>query len=227
MLKLCPYEVARPLAIIFNKCQEEGSFPSLWKLANVQPVHKKNAKDDKTNYRPISLLSICSKIYEKIVFDSIYTFLTENNLLTSHQSGFRPGDSTINQLLAITTEIYTSFETLNETRAVFLDMSKAFDKVWHSGLLFKLKQNGIGGSLLKMLEVYLSERKQRVVLNGQESSWKPLSSGVPQGSVLGPLLFLIYINDLTQNISSTMKLFADDSSLFIKVNDIQEAHLSL
>ena len=106
-------------------------------------------------------------------------------------------------------------------------MSKAFDKVWHSGLLFKLKQNGIGGSLLKMLEVYLSERKQRVVLNGQESSWKPLSSGVPQGSVLGPLLFLIYINDLTQNISSTMKLFADDSSLFIKVNDIKQAHLSL
>ena len=215
MLKLCPDEVARPLCLIFNKCISTGSFPTAWKHANVQPVHKKNSRQDKSNYRPISLLTICSKIYEKIIFDSLYSFLIENHLLSPNQSGFRPGDSTINQLLAITTEIYNSFEKRQETRAAFLDISKAFDKVWHPGLIFKLKQNGINGNLLLMLQNYLSNRKQRVVLNGIESTWEPIISGVPQGSVLGPLLFLIYINDLTQNILANIKLFADDSSLFI------------
>ena len=227
MLKICPNEVSIPLFLIFKKCLESGSFPSAWKFANVQPVHKKNSRQDKSNYRPISLLCICSKIYEKVVFDAMYKFLLENNLLSSNQSGFRPGDSTINQLLAITTEIYNSFENRQETQAAFLDISKAFDKVWHPGLIFKLRQNGINGKLLLMLENYLTNRKQRVILNGIESSWEPISSGVPQGSVLGPLLFLLYINDLTENISANIKLFADDSSLFIKVSDIDAAHQTL
>jgi hypothetical protein len=102
----------------------------------------------------------------------------DNNLLSPYQSGFRSGNSTINQLLAITTEIYNSFENRQETRATFLDISKAFDKVWHPGLIFKLKQNGINGNLLSMLEHYLSNRKQRVILNGIESSWEPIFSGV-------------------------------------------------
>jgi hypothetical protein len=152
MLKLCPDEVAKPLCLIFKKCIDTGSFPSQWKLANVQPVHKKNSRQEKTNYRPISLLPICGKIFEKIVFDALYTYLMANGLLSKNQSGFRPGDSTINQLLAITTEIYNAFETLNETRAVFLDISKAFDKVWHEGLLFKLKQNGIRGNLYNVIK---------------------------------------------------------------------------
>jgi len=227
MLKICPKEVARPLYLIFKKCLELGSFPSSWKYANVQPVHKKNCRQDKSNYRPISLLCICSKIFEKIVFDGMYKFFVENNLLSPNQSGFRPGDSTINQLLAITTEIHNAFENRQETRAAFLDISKAFDKVWHPGLIFKLKQNGINGNLLNMLEHYLSDRKQRVILNGIESPWESIISGVPQGSVLGPLLFLIYINDLTQNISANIKLFADDSSLFIKVSNVEEAHQTL
>ena len=227
MLKTCPDEVARPLFLIFKKCLESGSFPSAWKHANVQPVHKKNSRQDKSNYRPISLLCICSKIYEKIVFDTMYKFFLDNNLLSPNQSGFRPGDSTINQLLAITTEIYNAFENRKETRAAFLDISKAFDKVWHSGLIFKLKQNGISGNLLNMLKNYLMDRKQRVILNGIESSWEPIFAGVPQGSVLGPLLFLIYINDLTQNISANIKLFADDSSLFIKVDNVETAHQTL
>ena len=227
MLKICPLEIARPLCLIFKKCIESGTFPLTWKFANVQPVHKKNSRQDKTNYRPISLLPICSKIFEKIVFDSMYSFLINNNLISENQSGFRPGDSTINQLLAITTEIYNSFEKRDETRAVFLDMSKAFDKVWHEGLISKMRQNGINGNLLKMLESYLSNRKQRVVLNGVDSPWEEIQSGVPQGSVLGPLMFLIYINDLTDNISANIKLFADDSSLFIKVRDIHLAQETL
>ena len=157
----------------------------------------------------------------------MYSFFVQNELISKHQSGFRPGDSTINQLLAITDEIYQSFESNDETRAAFLDISKAFDKVWHEGLLFKLKCNGISGNLYSFISDYLSDRKQRVVLNGTESSWLPIESGVPQGSVLGPLLFLLYINDLTEGISSNMRLFADDSSLFIKVRDVGESHAQL
>ena len=150
-------------------------------------------------------------------------FFTENKLISKNQSGFIPGDSTINQLLAITTEIFNAFESVDETRAVFLDISKAFDKVWHEGLVFKLRQNGIKDNLINLITSFLSNREQRVVLNGVQSNWEHIYSGVPQGSVLGPLLFLIYINDLSENINSKLKLFADDSSLFIKVRNVDEA----
>ena len=154
-------------------------------------------------------------------------FLHSNDLLSDNQSGFRPGDSTINQLLSITHDIYVSFENQSETRAVFLDISKAFDKVWHEGLLYKLHCSYIDGNLLNLLSSFLSNRFQRVVLNGTHSDWLPLKSGVPQGSVLGPLLFLVYINDLTDNISSNIKLFADDSSLFTRVDGINVTHSRL
>ena len=190
-------------------------------------MHKKSSRQVKTNYRPISLLPIFSKIFEKVLFDGLYSFLHSNNLLSDNQSGFRPGDSTINQLLSITHDIYVSFENQSETRAVFLDISKAFDKVWHEGLLHKLNCSGVDGNLLNLLSSFLSNRFQRVVLNGTHSDWLPLKSGVPQGSVLGPLLFLVYINDLTDNISSNIKLFADDSSLFTRVNGINITHSRL
>ena len=224
MLKICPNEVSYPLKLIFEKSLLSSSFPSAWKLANIQPVHKKSSRQLKTNYRPISLLPVCCKIFEKIIFDNLYTFINSNNLLSPFQSGFRPGDSTINQLLSITTEIYEAFENHDEVRAIFLDISKAFDKVWHAGLLHKLKQNGINGSLYHLMGDYLSNRKQRVVLNGIESEWEDVLSGVPQGSVLGPLLFLIYINDLSDGIYSRMRLFADDSSLFARVTDLNATH---
>ena len=227
LLKLCPDEISIPLKLLFTKSFQTGLYPEIWKRANVQPVHKKDSRQDIKNYRPISLLPICGKIFEKTLFDSLYVFLTSNSLLSKNQSGFRPGDSAINQLLSITTEIYECFEDYDEVRAVFLDLSKAFDKVWHEGLIFKFKRCGIDGVFLKLLENYLSNRKQRVVLNGQESEWVDIHSGVPQGSVLGPLLFLIYINDLSDNISSNVKLFADDVSLFTRVRDINTTHEQL
>ena len=160
-------------------------------------------------------------MFEKIIFNNLYHYLNSNNLITRNQSGFRPGDSTTNQLLFLVDEIHQAFEDRNslEVRAVFLDISKAFDKVWHGGLIFKLKQNGISGSLFKLLANYLNNRKHRVVLNGSCSDYSEIESGVPQGSVLGPLLFLIYINDLERNIKSNIKCFADDTMLFSIVKD--------
>ena len=188
LIKKCKNELAKPLKIIFDKCLASGTYPSLWKKANVQPVHKKDSRQIASNYRPISLLCISGKIFEKIIFDQMYRFFNSNHLITEHQSGFRPGDSTINQLLSITHEIFISFEQFDETRAAFLDISKAFDKTWHEGLIYKLKNFGISGNLLTLLTNYLSDRYQRVVLNGQESDWEKINAGVPQGSVLGPLL---------------------------------------
>ena len=225
MIKLCGNSICKPLSIIFKDCLSEGKFPHEWKKANVVPVHKKGNKQSLENYGPISLLPICSKIFERLIYNEMFTFFTENNLISPNQSGFRPGDSCVNQLLAITHEIYKSFDEGFEVRGVFLDISKAFDKVWHEGLLLKLNQNGISGNLLKLLRDFLSYRKQRVVLHGQHSSWDNINTGVPQGSILGPLLFLIYINDLSNNLSSNCKLFADDTSLF-SVGKAQEVIFS-
>ena len=145
----------------------------------------------------------------------------ENNLITRNQSGFVPLDCTTSQHLYLISDIHECFEdpTSLELRAVFLDISKAFDKVWHEGLLFKLKQNGVDGNLFKFFECYLSNRYQRVGLNGQYSEYSQIKSGVPQGSVLGPLLFLIYINDLEKGIRSNIKFYADDTMLYSIVHD--------
>ena len=221
MLKLCGEHLCVPLKIIFDNILETGIFPDQWKEANVTPVHKKNDKQIITNYRPISLLPILAKVFEKIVFKNLFNYLVSNNLITKNQSGFRPGDSCTNQLLSLVNDIHTAFDDKNclEVRSVYLDMSKAFDKVWHEGLIFKLKQNGIEGKLLALFGNYLRNRKQRVVINGMESSWGNINAGVPQGSVLGPLLFLVYINDLEEGIKSSVKFFADDTSLFSIVRD--------
>ena len=128
----------------------------------------------------------------------MYDSLTENDLLSPNQSGFRSGDSCINQLLSINHEILNAFDKGLEVRGIFLDISKAFDKVWHDGLIFKLRQNGISGDL-NISQDFLCNRKQRVVLNGQCSSWADVNAGVPQGSILGLFLFLIYINDLSEH----------------------------
>ena len=190
---------------------------------------KKNSKQLVSNYRPVSLLLICSKIFEKVIFDSIFNFMIQNNLLNSCQSGFRPNDSCINQLISITHNIYRAFDANPslEIRGVFLDLSKAFDKVWHESLLYKLKNNGINGNALQLIESFLHNRRQRVVLNGQYFSWLSIRAGVPQGSVLGPLFFLIYINYLPEGLNSEVKFFTGDTSLFSIVNCVSTSASAL
>ena len=227
MLKLCGESIYKPLNLIFKSCLETGQFPSDWKKANVVPVFKKGDKQLLKNYRPISLLPIIGNIFERLLYNQMFEFFIRNDLISRNPSGFKPSDSCINQLLAITHEIYKSFDACLDVRAVFLDISKAFDKVWHQGLLYKLKQNGISGNLLETLTDFLKDRKQRVVLNGQNSSLANIEAGVPQGSILGPLLFLIYINDLPDNLSTNVKLFADDTSLFSVVHDIATSSCDL
>ena len=154
--------------------------------------------------------------FEKLIFNELFTFFKKRNLLSKHQSGFHSGDSYIYQLLAITHDIFLSFDSNPslETRGVFLDISKAFDRVWHDGLLFKLKQNGVSGNLLGLIKSFHSDRVQRVTLNGKISDWKCILAGVPQGSILGPLFFLVYINNLANDLKLNVTLFTDDISLF-------------
>ena len=142
-------------------------------------------------------------------------------MLSKHQSGFRHRDSCIYQLLAITHDIFFSFDSSPslETGGVFLDISKVFDRVWNDGLLLKLKQNGVSGNLLRLIKGFLSDRVQRVTLNGKTCEWERTPADVPQRSILGPLFFLIYINDLATDLKSNVKLFADDTSLFSIVSD--------
>ena len=192
-----------------------------WKRANVVPVHKKDDKQILKNYRPISLLPIAAKIFERL-YVRMFEFFIENNLTSKSQSGFRPVDSCINQLLSKTHEIYQSFDDRLKVRAIFLDTSQAFDPVWHNGLIFKLKQNGVSDKILNITD-FLSFRKQRVVLNGQVSRWASIEAGVPRGSIIGPLLCLIYINELSDDILTTAKLFADDMSFFSTVKDVNTA----
>ena len=191
MLKICDLSVIKPLSYLFKNCLKECIFPEAWKKANVVPIFKKGSRQDFKNYRPVSLLPICGKIFERLIYNSVFNFIDERKLLSPNQSGFKPQDSCVRQLLSITNSIYSSFDCNPslEVRGVFLDISKAFDKVWHDGLLLKIKSFGISGNLLMLIQSFLCNRMQRVVLNGQCSDWMKISAGVPQGSILGPLFF--------------------------------------
>ena len=211
MIKMYDDTLVIPLVLIFKNCLSKGYFPKKWKMANVTAVHKKKEKNIVSNYRPISLLPLCGKIFEKIIYDNLYTHIFGNKLISDKQSGYRRNDSTVKQLLSITHAIYKAFDSNQEIRAVFLDISRAFDRVWHEGIIFKLQQLGVEGEAINIIKSFLADRVQRVVLDGQVSDWAPIEAGVPQGSILGPLLFLVYINDLTEVVESNINIFADDT----------------
>ena len=218
ILKALSLKLSYPLADLFNQSMSSGFVPLLWKKANVSALYKTNDPSEVSNYRPISLLSCIDKVMEKIIHKHVFNFLQSNNLLTSLQSGFVPKDSTVNQLVDIYNTFCKALDEGKEVRSVFCDISKAFDRVWHKGLLLKLEQIGISGCLLSWFTDYLNNRTQCVVISGQFSETTILRSGVAQGSIVGPLLFLIYINDIVNDINSTIKLFADDTSLYIIVD---------
>ena len=214
VLKELANEISEPFCSLFNYSLRTGSFPRHWKEANVSAAPKKGDLSLLSNYRPISLLNTAGKVFERLIFKHLFNHFRDNNILTSLQSGFIPGDSTVNQLTYLYNTFCCALDDGKEVRVVFCDISKAFDRVWHPGLLHKLKASGVSGTLLDWFENYLSERRQRVVLPGAISDWIHIKAGVSQGSILSPLFFLIFINDIVNDIGSNIRLFADDTSLY-------------
>ena len=214
--------IAPSLTPLINLSLSCNTFPDPWKLANVMPLYKKDDKTQINNYRPISLPSCVSKIMECVVFKYIFNFLKGNGQLSRFQSGFIPGDSTTCQLVQVYHLLCEALDNKKDVRVIFCDISKAFDRVWHDGLLCKLQRIGICDDLLKWYKSYLMRRKQKVVLGNTKSRIGEITAGVPQGSVLGPLLFLIFINDITENTNCNIRLFADDTTLFVDFDNVPD-----
>ena len=222
MLKIAPEKIAEPLQIIFSKSLRQGKYPSSWKIAHVIAIYKKGDASLPSNYRPISLISCVGKIMERVVYTNVYNYLVRNKLIYEYQSGFLPKHSTIHQLLELYNSILNSLEKKEFSCFLFCDFSKAFDKVWHRGLIHKMNSYGMKGPLIKWFENYLYQRKQKVINRATSSTVCEVSAGGPQGSVLGPLLFLIYINDIGEKLLSLSRLFADDTSLGYSSQNVVE-----
>ena len=200
------------LSKLINLCFETGEFPDLLKMAKVIPLHKKESILSFLNYRPISLLSVFSKIFEKSIYTRIYSYLVKNNLIYAKQFGFRGNHSVNHAVISLTEHIRSLIDKGEYVCGIFVDLEKAFDTVHHDILCEKIKAYGLRGNVNKLLKSYLSNRKQYVSINGCDSDVKDVTCGVPQGSSLGPLLFLIYINDLRMSLSKTScGHFADDT----------------
>ena len=222
LIKLVDY-VAAPLARIMETSMDSGELPQDWKNAFVSPIYKKGARNLPENYRPISLTSIACKIMEKLVRNKILCHLIENGLLSLKQFGFVSGRSTVTQLLNYLDICADVVASGGNVDSIYFDFSKAFDTVPHKRLSVKMKAYGIEGKLLAWVEAFLTGREQMVRVNGELSTSKAVISGIPQGSVLGPLLFVIYINDLPDVVKSNILLFADDTKIFNKVSSVDDA----
>ena len=219
ILKLISDIVSPILSIIIGKSLRDGVFPASFKKARVVPLHKGGCTSDVGNYRPVSVLPMMSKIFERVVFNQLIDFLDKYNLLNPSQYGFRAGKSTSLAVMDHLQYVYENLDSGNIVVSIFLDFSKAFDCIEHEVLLGKLFRCGVRGVAYRWFESYLSERTQYVSINSTNSTFRPVTHGVPQGSILGPLLFLIFINDFPKS-SSFFKftLFADDSTLSCKFN---------
>ena len=218
LLKEGAEQLANPLAALFNKSLADGLLLNDWVSVNITPVFKKGNKHRVCNYRPISLTCILVKVLERIIFNKLYSLLESHQVLCNAQFGFTKKRSTTSLLLSAVNDWAFNLNAKLSIHCVSLDFAKAFDSVPHQRLLLKLKAYGINGSMLKWFSSFVTTRRQRVVINGCASDWSPVSFGVPQGSILGPLLFILYINDLPSAVSSTMKIFADDVAMYCSVD---------
>ena len=215
VLKNCEPELSYLLAEFFNKCLKEFCFRDCWKVSSVVPVFK-NVEERSTakNYHPVSLLSVVSKVFEKLVNNRIVHHLEQYGLFSDFQYDFWSSQSTTDLLTVVSDKIGKAFNRSGATRAVALDISKAFDRVCHAGQLRKPKSYGISGQIFGLISSFLSNRRLRVVLDGKSSQEYPVYAGVPQGSIPGHTLFLLYINDLPDDVICNIAIYADDSTLY-------------
>ena len=226
LLKNAKDELSTALHILWRKCLDEGVTPNQLKESEVAPIHKGGSMAIPVNFRPISLTSHIVKIFEKIVRKYIVNYLNTNSLFNANQHGFRRGRSCLSQLLIHYEQILSALENGNDVDVVYLDFCKAFDKVDFGVLLKKIKLLGIGGKVGRWIYSFLAHRKQVVVVNGTKSRQEDVLSGVPQGTVLGPLLFVIYIGNIDSDVEhSTLRCFADDSRVLKTINGNNDYNL--
>ena len=226
VLKNCADSLAPVMSEIFQLSLDSGNLPDDWKKANISSVFKKGDKHLASNYRPVSLTSVCCKILEHVVCRHLMNHLESNNILTNLNHGFRSGFSCETQLLTTMNDLFLAYDQSKQVDIAILDFSKAFDTVPHKKLLHKLNSYGITGQVHTWLSNFLMNRTMRVVLEGETSEEVKVESGVPQGTVLGPILFLCHINDLPLSVSSQVRLFADDCLLYRTIDSVQD-HLAL
>lgn len=222
MLKRLKNELIIPVMILFNKSYEESCVPDIWKCANIIPIFKKGKTDDPLNYRPVSLTCILCKLFETIIKDRLLANLSERRIMTEAQHGFRRGRSVVTNLLEFYDGVVNALDNKDSVDIIYFDMAKAFDTVKHSILMKKLEDLDINKRTRMWIADYLSNRKQRVIVRGEKSDWLDVYSGVPQGSVIGPVLFLLHINDITVGVKSFISVFADDTKVMSKVNTDEE-----